>query len=610
MQSTLQLQNSIGSVSETQSYPPWQPRANVAVGTHHASNNWIMDSEATHHLTSDLNNLALHQPYQGDDTVLIADGTGLSITHTGSLSLPSTSRPLNLNTVLCVPNIHKNLISISRLCKTNHVFVEFLPFHFQVKDLPSGAPLLRDKTNGDLYEWPMNTPTLTSYFVSSKPITTLEDWHFRLGHPSSSVLKNIVYVYSLPCSKSLSESALCPDCPINKTHKLPFAQNTITSNRPLQYIFSDVWSSPILSIDNYKYYLIFIDNYTRYTWYYPLKTKSQVRDIFIPFQALVENKFQIKIGTLYTDNGGEFIALRSHLSQAGVSHMTSPPHTPEHNGITERKHRHLVETGMTLLTHAGMPSSYWTYAFATYLINRQPTPILSMESPYQKLFGETPNYNKLRVYGCLCYPWLRPNNSNKLQDRSTPCVLLGYSLTQSAYLCLQKSTGCIYTSRHVNFDEKTFPFRSQTTTPPASETPSAPPNHPPVTIIPTSSPLNREPDTSQQQQGNQTAETTPTVTQENVDSDHDQQADTSPRANTQPQPTHPLPSETSAQLSETQTLNLHINLKPLLNQSQTHKTTIHPMQTRRKNNITKPKTKFSLSAALSTNIPSEPRTVN
>lgn len=106
--------------------------------------------------------------------------------------------------------------------------------------------------------------------------------------------------------------------------------------------------SPVLSIDNFKYYLVLIDHYSRYTWLYPLKTKSQVKDVFIAFKALVENKLNTKIGTLYSDNGGEFIALRSFLSMNGIEHLTSPPHTPEHNGISERKHRHVVETGLTL----------------------------------------------------------------------------------------------------------------------------------------------------------------------------------------------------------------------------------------------------------------------
>lgn len=107
-----------------------------------------------------------------------------------------------------------------------------------------------------------------------------------------------------------------------------------------------------------------------------------------------------------------------------------------------------------------MPVTYWTYAFSAtvYLINRMPTPVLSMDSPYCHLFSVFPYYTKLRIFGCLCYQWLRPYTTNKLQPRSIPCVLVGYSLSQSAYFCLDPSTSRIYVSRHVHLCENQFPF--------------------------------------------------------------------------------------------------------------------------------------------------------
>ena len=289
----------------------------------------------------------------------------------------------------------------------------------------------------------MSSSHITAFSTSPSPKTTITSWHSRLGHLAPPVLKTIVSQFSLPVSNSTQTH--CNDCSINKSHKLPFYETSIVSGGPLEYLFTDVWTSPLISVDNYKYYLAIVDHYTRYTWLYPLKQKSQVKDTFIAFKALVENRFQSKIRTLYSDNGGEFIALRQFLSTHGISHMTTPPHTPEHNGLSERKHRHIVETGLSLLTHASIPKSYWTYAFATavYLINRMPTSVLSGESPYSKLFKQQPNYLKLRVFGCLCYPWLRPYTTDKLENRSAPFVLLGYSLTQSAYFCLEKQSGRI-----------------------------------------------------------------------------------------------------------------------------------------------------------------------
>lgn len=91
---------------------------------------WLMDSGATYHMTSDLSNLVLHQPYHGDDSLFRGDDSGLSITYTGSLSFPSSNRNLSLHNVLCVPHIHKNLIFVYRLCNTNKVYVEFFSCTF------------------------------------------------------------------------------------------------------------------------------------------------------------------------------------------------------------------------------------------------------------------------------------------------------------------------------------------------------------------------------------------------------------------------------------------------------------------------------------------------
>jgi transposase InsO family protein len=93
---------------------------------------------------------------------------------------------------------------------------------------------------------------------------------------------------------------------------------------------------------------MFVDHFTRYIWLYPMKRKSDVQTIFPKFKSLVENFYHHKIKILYTDNGGEYIGLRPFLQNHGISHHTTPPHTPEHNGISERRNRHIAETGLSL----------------------------------------------------------------------------------------------------------------------------------------------------------------------------------------------------------------------------------------------------------------------
>ena len=224
-----------------------------------------------------------------------------------------------------------------------------------------------------------------------------------------------------------------------------------------------------------------------------METKSGVAKIFPQFKNLVENRFQSKIQTIYSDNGGEYMSLKPFLSLHGISHFTTAPHTPQQNGVSERRHRHLVETGLTLLHDANLPLIYWSYAFhtATYLINRQPTPLLQNISPYQVLFGQQPNYLKLRKFRCVCYPLTKPYNKHKMEPKSRSCTFLGYSLTQNAYRCLDPRTQRVYISRHVLFDEDQIPltesvssFLSPTTSPISTV-----PNSVPVTVLPSSPPV-------------------------------------------------------------------------------------------------------------------------
>ena len=157
--------------------------------------------------------------------------------------------------------------------------------------------------------------------------------------------------------------------------------------------------------------------------------------------------------------GGEFRAFTDFLFSNGITHRTSCPHTHEQNGMAERKHRHIVETGLTLLAQSSMPFKYWDEAFRTsvFLINRLPTPLLNHKTPLEVLFHKQPGYSQLRVFGCACYPNIRPYNKHKFQFKSKPCTFLSYSLNHKGYKCLDAS-GRIFISRDVIFDEFHFPF--------------------------------------------------------------------------------------------------------------------------------------------------------
>lgn len=93
-------------------------------------------------------------------------------------------------------------------------------------------------------------------------------------------------------------------------------------------------------------------------------------------------------------------------------------------------------------------------------MNCLPTPVLNFKSPFHVLFNKAPNYLHLKVFGCLCYLWFRPNITSKLQVRSTVCIFIGYSTSRSAYKCFDPISKNTHISRHVKFIEHIFSMQA------------------------------------------------------------------------------------------------------------------------------------------------------
>jgi hypothetical protein len=107
-----------------------------------------------------------------------------------------------------------------------------------------------------------------------------------------------------------------------------------------------------------------------------------------------------------------------------------------------------------------MPLKFWdeTFIAATFLINRTPSKVISYATPLERIYKVQPNYSALRIFGCACWPNLRPYNQRKLQFRSKECIFLGYNNLRKGFKWLDMATGHIYISRDVTFDEELFLF--------------------------------------------------------------------------------------------------------------------------------------------------------
>ena len=273
------------------------------------------------------------------------------------------------------------------------------------------------------------------------------------------MLSNIAFCLD-PSITSIKD-VVCHSCQVGKSKNLPFSFSTCISTKALQLIHTDVWTSPIQSVSSCKYHVVFIDDFSRFTWIYPLYTKSVVFDHFVKFKLLVGNQFSTTIKQFQFDRGGGFnsVQFQSFLKKHGIIHCKTCSHTSQQNGLAKRKLRHILETNLTLLTHSHLSNKYWVDAFlcATYIINRLPTPILEHISPYFKLYNKEPDYKALRVFGCKCYPLLCPYGPHKLNFRSKSCIFLGYH--HAWYKCLDPISKKVYMSKHVIFDENSFPTK-------------------------------------------------------------------------------------------------------------------------------------------------------
>jgi len=109
--------------------------------------------------------------------------------------------------------------------------------------------------------------------------------------------------------------------------------------------------------------------------------------------------------------------------------------------------------------HAHVLVSLWVEAFSiAFLINRLPSPSFDGKTPYEILFGKSPDYSMLCTFGCLCFLYLKDYSPHKLSPKSAPCVFLGYSTLHKGFRCLDRKTHCVYVSRHVQFYEHHFPY--------------------------------------------------------------------------------------------------------------------------------------------------------
>lgn len=278
---------------------------------------WYPDSGATNHLSSDLSNLNISSEYHGGNQLVLGNGSGVDISHVGESYIKSaTHKTLLLKNLLHVPAIIKNLLSVSQFAKDNDVFFEFHSTHCLVKDQVSKQVILKGSLDQGLYQFilPKSVKTSSSSFPAfnqsghslsacsaslgpsaSNQVTSISLWHRRLGHPDFKIVEHVLNSYNIPFD-SMKTSILCHPCCVSKAHRLPYTDSNTVYSQPLELIHSDLWGpASNTSRNGFSYCVTFIDQFSRYTWIYLLKLKSDVYIVFKHFKVMTENLLSTKI---------------------------------------------------------------------------------------------------------------------------------------------------------------------------------------------------------------------------------------------------------------------------------------------------------------------------
>ncbi|GJT92490.1 gag-pol polyprotein [Tanacetum coccineum] len=420
---------------------------------------WILDSGATHHMSYLLSQF-ISLNLNSSKSIVAANGDSMPLAGIGSVD----THNVTLSDVYYIPNLTMNLASV-RIIYDSGCNVNFSISDCSIYDRNTQEVVGTGHRQWDLYvldhfrdihATASSSVDLSSFWLNRSSLAFYL-WHSRLDHVSGSRLRFLASTRALGKldAHDISDYSCCK---LAKFLALPFSNSVSSSTAPFDIVHSDVWGpSSVSTKGGSKYYVSFIDDFTRYTWIYLIKRRSDFLIVFKEFRALVKTQhsaiikcFRCDLGGEYTSN--EFVGL---LKSDETIYQTSCTDTPQQNDVVERKHRHLVETARSFLLSADVPSVFWGEAVltATYVINRIPTAHNSGLSPFKRLYGQVPDYSSLRVFGCTCFV-LKPHvERTKLTAKSTLCVFLGYGSGQKGYRCYDPVGQKLYTSRHVQFLE-------------------------------------------------------------------------------------------------------------------------------------------------------------
>jgi len=256
-----------------------------------------------------------------------------------------------------------------------------------VQDLETQA-----KANQVVVDCEMNNDCANSplYGCNVGTASVFDTWHKRLGHMSVGKM-NLVSQHAH--FHNNTRNFVCEVCPKAKQHRLPFPTSHISTSHIFELLHIDTWcpyhtKTPV----GHRYFLTIVDDCSRGTWTHLMVAKDEAIALIKRFVIVAKIQFGQTVKVVRNDNAlelGRSNEALSFFAETGIKHETSCVHTPQQNGVVERKHKYLLEVSRALMLQSSLPLKFWGECVltATFLINRMPTKVLKDKTPFEILFG-------------------------------------------------------------------------------------------------------------------------------------------------------------------------------------------------------------------------------
>ncbi|CAI7917623.1 unnamed protein product, partial [Closterium sp. NIES-54] len=311
-------------------------------------------------------------------------------------------------------------------------------------------------------------------------------WHHRLGHPSVQRLRAMHSRYLVSGLPRVlpplppSPAPPCLPCVEGRQRAAPHSSSFPPTTAPLQTLHVDVWGpARVRGQGQERCFLIVVDDYSRYTTVFPLRTKGEVPDVLIPWirrahlQLSEHFHSDFPVLRLHSNRGGEFSSdlLAAYCAEHGIEQSFTLPASPQQNGVAEHRIGLVMEVARTSLIHAAAPHFLWPFAvrYAAHQLNLWPRVSLPETSPTLLWTGEVGDASRFRVWGSQAF--VCDTSTDKLSSRAVPCVFLGFVPDAPGWQFYHTTSRRVLPSQDVTFDEsvpyyRLFPYRTAPLPPP------------------------------------------------------------------------------------------------------------------------------------------------